>query len=632
VLALFAALLTLPLQQSADVKAQGVAAGQVNSVHKTRTAPPPYTTQGTAGTNGIDYHGGPVMLGTTNIYYIWYGNWTNNSGVQILTDFAKNVGGALYFNVNTTYFDSAGNRVSNSVRYAGSTNDNYSRGTVLSDGDIQAIVSDALTGKRLPIDVNGVYYVLTSADVAESSGFCTKYCGWHNKFDFSSYLFSDSVVTKIKYSFVGNPDRCLSACAAQTVSPNGNAGADAMVSIIAHELDEAVTDPYFDAWYDSVGNENADKCAWQFGATYRTPNGAQANMWILGRDYLIQQNWVNANRGSCEPLLPPERTGGNSGFLIQSNYKSNSGGKGDFQLVVPSASSGLAHYWRENNTAGLPWRGPVIFGQDLGHFDAVSLIQSNFSAAGNGPGNLELVGRVGTRLVGFQHPDNGSGWFPSTVPQVSIAGNPALIQSRFGTKGNFELVVPLASGGLAHYWRENDTNGLPWRGPVIFGQDLGYFDSVSLIQSNFGAGRGNLEIIARQGNRLVGFWREYNANGSAGNWLRAAAPTVSVAGNPALIQGRFGARGNFELVVPLTAGGLGHFWRNNDASGLPWLTAATFGQEAGYLNDVSLVQSNFSEAGNGRGNLELVGRAGNRLVAYWHPDNGGNWLPATAPQ
>ena len=25
--------------------------------------------------NGINYHGGPVMLGTVNVYYIWYGSW-----------------------------------------------------------------------------------------------------------------------------------------------------------------------------------------------------------------------------------------------------------------------------------------------------------------------------------------------------------------------------------------------------------------------------------------------------------------------------------------------------------------------------------------------------------------------------
>jgi hypothetical protein len=27
--------------------------------------------------NGISYHGGPVMPGTVNVYFIWYGNWTN---------------------------------------------------------------------------------------------------------------------------------------------------------------------------------------------------------------------------------------------------------------------------------------------------------------------------------------------------------------------------------------------------------------------------------------------------------------------------------------------------------------------------------------------------------------------------
>jgi len=29
--------------------------------------------------NGINYHGGPVMLGTVNVYYIWYGDWSGNS-------------------------------------------------------------------------------------------------------------------------------------------------------------------------------------------------------------------------------------------------------------------------------------------------------------------------------------------------------------------------------------------------------------------------------------------------------------------------------------------------------------------------------------------------------------------------
>src|SRR4051794_13698473 len=34
--------------------------------------------------NGISYHGGPIILNTTNAYLIWYGNWAGNSATTIL--------------------------------------------------------------------------------------------------------------------------------------------------------------------------------------------------------------------------------------------------------------------------------------------------------------------------------------------------------------------------------------------------------------------------------------------------------------------------------------------------------------------------------------------------------------------
>ena len=64
-----------------------------------------------------------------------------------------------------------------------------------------------------------------------------------------------------------------------------------MASILAHELEEAVTDPDLNAWFDSAGAENGDKCAWTFGTTYTTSNGALANVHWGSRDYLIQRNW-----------------------------------------------------------------------------------------------------------------------------------------------------------------------------------------------------------------------------------------------------------------------------------------------------------------------------------------------------
>ena len=34
---------------------------------------------GTLAQYGISYHGGPVMLGNVNVYFIWYGNWNNGA-------------------------------------------------------------------------------------------------------------------------------------------------------------------------------------------------------------------------------------------------------------------------------------------------------------------------------------------------------------------------------------------------------------------------------------------------------------------------------------------------------------------------------------------------------------------------
>ena len=242
--------------------------------------------------SGINYHGGPLILGTTNVYYIWYGDWTGNTAVSILNNLGGMLGGSPYYNINTTYYDGSKRHISNSVLLAGTTTDNYSKGTALNDAAVKTVVESAVTSGRLPKDTNGVYVVLTSQDVNETSGFCTQYCGWHMHGTIDN--------TNLRYAFVGNPARCPSSCAAQTsISPNDNVGADAMASIVVHEVEETVTDPDLNAWYDRRGMENADKCAWKFGTTYKTGNGALANVRLGSQDFLIQQNWVNAGAGYC---------------------------------------------------------------------------------------------------------------------------------------------------------------------------------------------------------------------------------------------------------------------------------------------------------------------------------------------
>jgi hypothetical protein len=241
--------------------------------------------------HGIDYHGGPIMKNGVKLYYIWYGNWSGNSAVPILTDFASNFGPSPYYNINTTYGDATRAKVKNSVTLAGSVNDNYSQGTALSDAQVLTVVENQISGGALPLDPDAIYMVLTSSDVNETSGFCTAYCGWHYFAPFNG--------TTIKYSFVGNGDRCPGSCYTQTPGPNGNSGADGMTSVIAHEIEEAATDPEISAWYSNAnGMENGDKCAWKFGTTYTTANGQKANMKLGARDFLIQQNWVNAKNAT----------------------------------------------------------------------------------------------------------------------------------------------------------------------------------------------------------------------------------------------------------------------------------------------------------------------------------------------
>ena len=42
--------------------------------------------------NGIAFQGGPVMLGTVNVFYIWYGAWNDASTTDILVNLASHIG------------------------------------------------------------------------------------------------------------------------------------------------------------------------------------------------------------------------------------------------------------------------------------------------------------------------------------------------------------------------------------------------------------------------------------------------------------------------------------------------------------------------------------------------------------
>jgi len=295
--------------------------------------------------------------------------------------------------------------------------------------------------------------------------------------------------------------------------------------------------------------------------------------------------------------------------LIQSDYYTH----GNFELVVPHPTAGIQHFWRNNDDPAAPWIPQAVFGTSVGRVDAVSMIQSNFGR------NFEVVARIGNQLAHFWR-DNSGGpqtWNGPIYFASGVTGTPSLIQSNYYLMGNFEVVSPLASGGIAHYWRNNDDPAYPWKLQAVFGTSEGVFDDVTMIQSNYGK-QGNFEVVARIGDRLVHFFRD---NDAGQPWNGPLYFASGISGTPSLIQSGYGAQGNFEVAVPLAAGGIVHLTRDNDDVNLPWSIAGVFGHGHQFAS-VSLIESNYASP---EPHFEVVAQLCTGLIHYYRDGSAFDW-------
>lgn len=307
------------------------------------------------------------------------------------------------------------------------------------------------------------------------------------------------------------------------------------------------------------------------------------------------------------PPRPTETIGeGVGGFLVQSSH----GLQGNFEIVVPRAGGGLAHWWRDNDAANLAWTGPTLMFGSTEDVEAAALIQSSV-------GRLEVVTNAGGSLYHYWRDDGGTWkWHTTTINPLppfatGVIGAPALIQSTHGAQGHLEVVAPLEGGGLAHWWLDTDSAGGGWTGPTPFGS--GPVTAAALIHSNFGP-VGHLEVVALVGDELIHWWRD---DGGTWQWTQGPTFATGVVGAPALIQRPQGPQGNFEVVAPLEGGGLAHWWRGND---LVWHGPSTFGGGGG-VRAAALIQSNVGPAGS----LEVAALAGDDLI-HWRAAVGtDNW-------
>jgi hypothetical protein len=214
----------------------------------------------------------------------------------------------------------------------------------LDDAQITAEIQKVVTGFGLPSDYNHEYVMLTPKHVAScfyagstanKKNVCTlthypsaAYCAYHTMFG-PNYPFSGTVYANLPYPIYQSPVgfTCGSDGGGHGTieSPNYlgdqvDKDADVEVSPLSHEIMESITDPNtFNGWFDAIGNENGDDCAYVYGegtgqggdgswADVPGPAGMHYNQTFLNGDhYLTQEEFSNADWFNS-PLRPNSTT------------------------------------------------------------------------------------------------------------------------------------------------------------------------------------------------------------------------------------------------------------------------------------------------------------------------------------
>ena len=260
---------------------------------------------------------GPVMPSNTNYTIFWApgGAASYPTGYQsgidrFFEDLAHDSGGVFNSDsVLAQYGDSQGHFAAYSSHFGGTIldTDPYPANgcgqapVCLTDAQFKAEIRAVVEARKLPMDLEHEYFVLTPEGVEscmEAEGkVCSDgtapavraYCAYHRFVEVGG----SSVIVYANDPYVAG----LSCDPGQ--HPNGNASDATIAGGLAHEHSESVTDPLLNAWYDSKGDEVADKCRSnspkaEFGEYLgQTAEGVNYNQIIDGHDYLYQQMWSN---------------------------------------------------------------------------------------------------------------------------------------------------------------------------------------------------------------------------------------------------------------------------------------------------------------------------------------------------
>lgn len=283
-----------------------------------------------ASSGPLEYHGGPIMPSNTNYTIYWdpagapaYPTGYESGINTYLEGLAHDSGGFQNVDsVSAQYKDAAGEFANYQSHFGGAILDTdpypangCSAATIcFTDAQLRAEITSYVEAHGLPRDLTHEYFLLTPPGVEDcleltacSAGSKVPiYCAYHGNIPASG---GEIIYSNDPY-VTGN-----SGCD-DGEHPNNKPSDGALQGGLSHEHNESITDPELNAWYDSEGNENGDKCrtfedATEFGTPLgNAPDGSRYNQVVNADLYWYQQEWSNEGK-QCKQRLaqtPPAVT------------------------------------------------------------------------------------------------------------------------------------------------------------------------------------------------------------------------------------------------------------------------------------------------------------------------------------
>ena len=222
----------------------------------------------------LTYHGGRVQTAPSAVHAIFWGSSWSDSNFEgdkitgLNTFYTGLTSGAGYPTTNTEYTQSGGAQVNSYVA-------SFDTKTDTTAGPTRAPSTSTVLGevaKLYPSPTANAYYPVYIDAKRGNAG----YCAWHSSGSINGI--------PVQFGFFFNLDGDAGCDPDSPATFGHSQGLSSLANVTGHEFSEMVTDPQLNAWYDSKGAENSDKCAWTFGAT---------GLSIGGQQWKIQGNWSN---------------------------------------------------------------------------------------------------------------------------------------------------------------------------------------------------------------------------------------------------------------------------------------------------------------------------------------------------